>query len=345
VYLNGKELGKTNGLFPVEPGDGTILLELEGREAGKRPVMVRANGITRVELNLAPQAEAGTAKRDPNAVPPAAKKVEFFTVSTKFANGDDITIQEVRSELGTLANGDTVTVKGTYTLSSQPDAMMLFSITTKDVSLDKAYLQRQVQAGTAVPFEMTRPIKCDGMLHIGFYSVQGGNAFGNVYFGAKSQAGGMGQSPQAVSGTANKKMKFSLGPKAFQEGDKIEIQEVWSERGTLTKGDTVKVKGTYTLRSKPTATLAFYVTASSPSDAHGPGLERQVKAGAAVPFEMERLITCDGHLHLGFYPVQGGDVLGTIYFGTETQMKEIADWQEGWVNKINRPKDVDKPEE
>jgi hypothetical protein len=98
----------------------------------------------------------------------------------------------------------------------------------------------------------------------------------------------------------------------------------------------VKVKGTYTLHSKPTATFAFYVTASAPSDAYGPGLERKVKAGD-VPFEMERPITCDGHLHLGFYDNQNGECFGTVYFGTETQMKEIATWQDAWVNKIKRP--------
>jgi len=344
VFLNGKKLGTTNNLFPVEPGSGTILLELEGHQTGPRPVIVRANGITRVEVILAPQAKGVTAESEPNAGPPKAKKVDFI-VGGKFDKGDEIAIQEVWSERGTLAEGDTVTVKGTYTLSSQPEATMLFSITTKDVSQDKATLRRQVQAGTAVPFEMTRPITCDGMLHIGFYSNQSGNALGNVYFGPKARAGGMGQSPQVIPGTAKKKMEFSLGPKAFQEDDKIEIQEVWSERGTLAKGDTVKVKGTYTLRSKPAATLAFYVTASSPADAYGPGLERQVKAGAVVPFEMERLITCDGHLHLGFYPPQRGECFGTVYFGTETQMKEIADWQEGWVNKINRPEGEGKAKE
>jgi hypothetical protein len=232
VFLNGKELGTTNGLFPVEPGNGTILLELDGHQAGQRPVILRANGITRVELNLAPKAEAGAAKSEPKAVPPAAKRVKFSSTSLKFANGDDIKIEEVRSERGTLAEGDTVTVKGTYTLSSHPAATLLFSITTQDVSRDKATLSQQVQAGTAIPFEMTRPITCDGRLHIGFYPVQGGGCFGTVYFGVKAQTGEKEQAPPATFATA-KKMKFFLGPKAFQKGDKIEIQEVWSERGTL----------------------------------------------------------------------------------------------------------------
>jgi hypothetical protein len=57
VLLNGKELGTSNGLFRVEPGTGSIQVELEGRKPGQRQVMIRANGITRVGLELKPQAE------------------------------------------------------------------------------------------------------------------------------------------------------------------------------------------------------------------------------------------------------------------------------------------------
>jgi hypothetical protein len=58
VLLNGKELGTSNGLFRVEPGTGTILVELEGRRPDERQVIIRANGVTRVELELRPQTKA-----------------------------------------------------------------------------------------------------------------------------------------------------------------------------------------------------------------------------------------------------------------------------------------------
>ena len=58
VLLNGKELGTSNGLFQVDPGTGTIYVELEGREPGERQVIIQANGVTRVELQLKPQANA-----------------------------------------------------------------------------------------------------------------------------------------------------------------------------------------------------------------------------------------------------------------------------------------------
>lgn len=57
VLINGKEVGTSDGLFKVEPGMGTILVELEGREPGERPVIIRANAITRVELSLKRKAE------------------------------------------------------------------------------------------------------------------------------------------------------------------------------------------------------------------------------------------------------------------------------------------------
>jgi hypothetical protein len=58
VLLNGKELGTSNGLFHVEPGTGSILVELQGCKPGQRPVVIRANAVTRVELELKPSAEA-----------------------------------------------------------------------------------------------------------------------------------------------------------------------------------------------------------------------------------------------------------------------------------------------
>lgn len=61
VFLNGKELGTSDGLFHVEPGTGSILIELEGCKPDQKQVIIRANGITRVELALKPQS-AGKAK-------------------------------------------------------------------------------------------------------------------------------------------------------------------------------------------------------------------------------------------------------------------------------------------
>lgn len=58
VFVNGKEMGTSNDLFPVKPGKGTILVELEGRKSDERQVIIRANAITRLELSLEPRPES-----------------------------------------------------------------------------------------------------------------------------------------------------------------------------------------------------------------------------------------------------------------------------------------------
>lgn len=138
--------------------------------------------------------------------------------------------------------------------------------------------------------------------------------------------------------SAARTVQFAVGPLAFAGGDEIKIMEVWSELGTLEKGDTVTVTGTYTLASRPAATLWFYITedaAKRPKGRDG-GVALPLQAGSAT-FRLERPITVEGHLHLGFYDNQSGDCFGTVYFGTPAQMREIAHWNvQGWITKARR---------
>ena len=140
-----------------------------------------------------------------------------------------------------------------------------------------------------------------------------------------------------------KKVNFVIGPHAFADGDGIVIEEVRSELGTLAKGDVVTVRGSYTLASRAKAKLSFYVTHSrkDSQDNHdtAPYEKSQsisIKAGSG-PFELKHRIPYKGHAHISFYPDPSGSVIGTIYFGTEAQMKEIADWNvKGWIEKAGR---------
>ena len=62
VLLDGKEvkeLGRTNGLFRIDAGVATIILELEGYGQEKRHVTIQADKITRIEIELKPQNSAG----------------------------------------------------------------------------------------------------------------------------------------------------------------------------------------------------------------------------------------------------------------------------------------------
>jgi hypothetical protein len=60
-----------------------------------------------------------------------------------------------------------------------------------------------------------------------------------------------------------------------------------------------------------------------------------IKAGTST-FEFTRPIVCDGHLHLALYPEGSESWFGNVYFGTESQMKEITSWKD-WEEKSAKP--------
>ncbi len=271
---------------------------------------------------------------------PVAKKVEFATEPQDFAKRDKIVIEEVWSELGTLAKGDTVRVKGTYTLASRRTATLLFSITHKSRENPQGgcTMERPIRAGT-VPFELELPVAVEGRLHIGFYDVRSHKNFGNVYFGPAPMSTYESAEQETMKvpprkSSAKRKTAFSIGPNLFREGDKITIEEVWSKRGTLAKGDIVRVKGHYTLTSDYPATLLFSVTHDTSNGPQGGcTMGRPVWSGT-VPFDLELPVAVDGHLHIGFYDVRSGGNFGTVYFGTRTQMRGISHWNlAGWMDQ------------
>ena len=177
VLLNGEELGITNGLFRVKPGSGTIFIELEGRKPGQRPVIIRANAVTRVELSLQPQAK-GAIELVSNKV-----GVNFFR------HGDSITITEVKSTSPDLKKGDKVIVKGLYTLASEPKASLcLYATATKGSGKSNIHPKQttDISKGQGA-FELHQTLDCDGYLHLTFYSISTGKPFGGLYFGTAKQ--------------------------------------------------------------------------------------------------------------------------------------------------------------
>jgi type II secretion system protein G len=52
ILLDGKPLGSSDGLFPVEPGTYRIVVDLEGHEPQSQQISVRDGKITRIELEL-----------------------------------------------------------------------------------------------------------------------------------------------------------------------------------------------------------------------------------------------------------------------------------------------------
>jgi hypothetical protein len=118
---------------------------------------------------------------------------------------------------------------------------------------------------------------------------------------------------------------FELGPQHFSGGDSIVIEQVVASSADLAVGDQVTVRGRYVLSSKDKAQLCLYLETSDSVGAEPvlPTQKMDIAKGSGS-FELAEVIKHPGHLHLSFYPVQAGRRLGTVYFGTSQQMKEIS---------------------
>jgi beta-lactamase regulating signal transducer with metallopeptidase domain len=118
-----------------------------------------------------------------------------------------------------------------------------------------------------------------------------------------------------------------LGPKKFEDGDAISIQQVLATSPEFGIGDYVVVRGRYHLESKEKATLALMLTQTE-----GDGKEMissaermEVKKGSGE-FELAYDVKHAGSLHVTFYSIPEGRPFGGQYFGTKPQMAEIQDW-------------------
>jgi beta-lactamase regulating signal transducer with metallopeptidase domain len=118
-------------------------------------------------------------------------------------------------------------------------------------------------------------------------------------------------------------VKFEIGRTEFRDGDKITIDEVHGTSDTITAGNLYIVKGSYHLASEKSATLAAFVTDNG-SDPQG----RQMQN---IPTQRTQSMTTDqgsgrftlivylwyeGNPHISFYPANGGNSFGGVYFGT-----------------------------
>jgi hypothetical protein len=118
-----------------------------------------------------------------------------------------------------------------------------------------------------------------------------------------------------------------LGPKAYREGDVIEITDVMATSRYLEKGDSVTVRGRVRLASRQSANLCLYLTQTN-----GNGVEETDSAQTTAvtkgrsDFELKTTIKHEGFLHVTFYDSSSGKPFGGTYFGTADQMKQIAEW-------------------
>ncbi len=119
-----------------------------------------------------------------SAVSAEPANVAFAIGKQEFKPGDGIVIDQVRATSSTLKAGDKVTVRGHYLLASAPKASLGLFVTHRAPAgpdkTEKSQMTQVESAGGA--FELSCEITYEGNIHVSFYSVSDGQAFGGVYF-------------------------------------------------------------------------------------------------------------------------------------------------------------------
>lgn len=134
-----------------------------------------------------------------------------------------------------------------------------------------------------------------------------------------------------------KEVGYQIGPQLFRDGDSIKIEEVKASSSKFEIGESVRVKGTYTLESHPDAKICIFVTQTEGDGKSKilPGQQLEIMKGEGA-FELSIDIKHEGYLHVTFYPTNGSG-FGGVYFGESTQMKEIKDWTLDWYLDATTP--------
>jgi hypothetical protein len=126
----------------------------------------------------------------------------------------------------------------------------------------------------------------------------------------------------------------SLGPKAYRDGDVVEITDVAATSARLEQGDSVTVRGRVRLESCQAADLCLYVTQTQGSgeEETDPGQTVRV-SGGLHDFSLKTTIKHRGVLHVTLYDSKSRNAIGGTYFGTADQMKTLAKWDVGYYLK------------
>jgi hypothetical protein len=127
-----------------------------------------------------------------------------------------------------------------------------------------------------------------------------------------------------------------LGATNLRGGDRITIEEVNGTADEIKPDNMYEVKGTYRLASHDSATLGVFVTADA-RDLKANHVKMQTMQATIIKrgegkFSLLFYMWSDGKPHLSFYPENGGDGLGGIYFGTGDSVLRKGWWED-------RPKD------
>jgi len=126
---------------------------------------------------------------------------------------------------------------------------------------------------------------------------------------AESGSGQREKSDVQVQQQALRPIGFKITSSKFQNGDSIEITDLYGSAGVIKPGETYIVSGRYTLKSHDDAALHVYATNGEVQSSQGPSIKR-----GEGRFTRTFTLLKEGDLHLSFYPARGGDSFGGVYF-------------------------------
>ena len=136
-----------------------------------------------VRADAKPEAPSRNAAKASSEFPYA---VQFEQGATRFADGDKLTILEIRGTAETFTPGNIYWIKGYYKLTSRDKAALAAFTTAQDAANGAgSYLKVQsteVERGEGT-FTLFLPMSCRGWPHVSFYPAEGGESFGGNYFG------------------------------------------------------------------------------------------------------------------------------------------------------------------
>lgn len=112
--------------------------------------------------------------------------VRFEQGASRFLDGDQVTVLEIRGTAETFKPGNIYWIRGTYTLGSHDRAQLAAFTTARQAADGKSKIWTiqtiDVDRGSGT-FELFLPMSHEGWPHVSYYPAGGGNGFGGTYFG------------------------------------------------------------------------------------------------------------------------------------------------------------------
>jgi beta-lactamase regulating signal transducer with metallopeptidase domain len=160
-------------------GDSVLAQWWGSRELHRKTTNAPAGSSVEARNRPTRRADARQSAEFPHTVP-------FEQGATQFANGDTITILEIRGTADTFAPNNSYQIKGRYTLASHDRATLAAYVTAIDAENGTGpslQIQTTVVDRGSGTFTLILPMSCRGWPHVSFYPADGGSDFGGNYFG------------------------------------------------------------------------------------------------------------------------------------------------------------------